>query len=524
MINFSTKIQKVLLVSGAMFLAVVSSGMAQESARGTVFEDKNHNDTLDPGETGIAGVGVSNGRDVVLTDGQGHYQLSVVDGDVIFVVKPRNFLPTIDKTNLSRFYYVYRPSGSPTDLKYAGVAPTGSLPESINFPLTSHPEPDRFEVAVLGDPQPNNAGDIDFLSHDILEELIGTDAAFGVSLGDVMNEKLNLFQPYINAVSTVGIPWFNVPGNHDENYEVDIDDLANETWKQVFGPPTYSFNWGPVHFIVLDDVFYEGQKNKRTYHSEIGRHLTFIENDLKQVPKEALVVLMMHIPLVEAKDRAQLFDLLQDRPHTFSMSAHWHYQENIFMGEEHGCKQPEPHHHWVSVTACGSWWAGALDEFGIPHTMMRDGCPNGYSIVTFDGSKYSIRFKAARRPADNQMSIYAPDHVKQSETATSEVVVNVFAGSPRSVVEMRIDDSGSWIPLQHQTGRADPYYMLLKEWEVSARPPNGHRLSRVDVSPHLWAGFLPADLSVGGHVIVVRTRDMFDQKYIARRIINIEPD
>ena len=42
---------------------------------------------------------------------------------------------------------------------------------------------------------------------------------------------------------------------------------------------------------------------------------------------------------------------------------------------------------------------GAPDERGIPHTTMRDGAPNGYSIFTFDGHKYDIEFRAAAPPA-----------------------------------------------------------------------------------------------------------------------------
>ena len=38
------------------------------------------------------------------------------------------------------------------------------------------------------------------------------------------------------------------------------------------------------------------------------------------------------------------------------------------------------------------------DERGIPHTTMRDGAPNGYSIITFDGAKATFDFKASRFP------------------------------------------------------------------------------------------------------------------------------
>ena len=34
------------------------------------------------------------------------------------------------------------------------------------------------------------------------------------------------------------------------------------------------------------------------------------------------------------------------------------------------------HQATINVTVSGSWWCGAPDERGIPHTMMADGAPN----------------------------------------------------------------------------------------------------------------------------------------------------
>ncbi len=39
------------------------------------------------------------------------------------------------------------------------------------------------------------------------------------SLGDLVGDDLNLHPSYIKAVSKVGLPWYNVMGNHDMNYD-----------------------------------------------------------------------------------------------------------------------------------------------------------------------------------------------------------------------------------------------------------------------------------------------------------------
>jgi len=509
-----------LAVLAVVLLGAAGPVAASPTVRGVVFDDRNANATRDAGEPGLPGVRVSNGRDVVKTDAGGRYTLAIDDDDIVFVIKPRDWISPVDALNIARFYYVHKPAGSPTNLAYAGVSPTGRLPESVDFPLVRHPEPDKFRMVALGDPQPRNVTEVDHFAHDVVEELIGVEAAFGISLGDVVFDKLSLYGRYNAVVSTIGIPWFNIHGNHDMNYDVKSDELADETWERVFGPPTYSFDWGGVHFIILDDVMYDGHVKRGKYHSELARHLTFIENDLKHVPDEKLVVLMMHIPIVETRDRAKLFALLQERPHTFSLSAHWHIQQHFFLGPKEGWHGKTPHHHLVHATACGSWWQGAPDEFGIPHTMMRDGAPNGYSIITFDGHDYSVRFKATRRPAGDQMSIFLPSSVLRSKAGKTEVIVNVYAGSPRSTVEMRVRQGSPWTPMT-RVHRTDPYYTALVASQTGKTPPNGRRLRAGVNSPHIWTATLPADLPVGPHVVQIRTRDMFGQTASGRRVIRI---
>ncbi len=503
-------------------VAVASTGaIAQEVARGIVYVDEDRDGQHDPGEAPLPGLCVSNGRDVVPTGKDGRYQLPLDDGDIVFVIKPRGYMTPVDSRNLPRFHYIYKPAGSPTNLEYAGVAPTGPLPASIDFPLAPHDEPDTFQVLVFGDPQTGTMEEIDFLTQDIVQEVVGTEAAFGVSLGDVVNDDLTLFEPMAETVGLIGIPWYNVYGNHDQNYDVKSDALADESWERVFGPTTYSFNWGAVHFIVVDDVMYDGHIKKYKSHAEFGPHLTFIENDLKHVSRDRLVVVMMHIPLVAVDDKQKLFDLLSDRPHTFSMSSHWHVQEQFFIGAEGGWGGDRPHHHLVQGTACGSWWNGATDEWGIPHTMMRDGVPNGYSIITFSGNQYSIRYKAARRSADEQMSVHAPSSVTTSDAPSTEVLANIYAGTCRSVVEIRVGESQPWRPMR-QAKRTDPYFVAGHASEQGMDLAYHQDLPEPQATPHTWVANLPASLAPGAHLIEVRTRDMYDQMWFGRRVIRVE--
>lgn len=491
-------------------------------ARGVVYHDRNANGSRDDGEEGLADVRVSNGRDIVTTDADGRYELDVTDDTIVFVLKPGGWRTAHSNEGLPRFYYIHKPGGSPK-LEYPGVPPTGSLPDAINFPLVPQEEPNKFRALIFGDPQPTDLVEIDYFAHDVIEEVVGTDAKFGVVLGDLVNDNLALFEPLTRTLGVVDIPWYCVIGNHDMNYDSPDDVHSDETYERVFGPSYYAFDYGPVHFVVLDDVFWSrpNPNERGRYHAELGeKQFEFLRNDLAGVSRDRLVVLTMHIPLGELKEREALFEILDKFPHSVSLSAHYHYQQHVFFSSEHGWHGSEPHHHVINVTPNGSWWTGAPDETGLPHTTMRDGAPNGYSYMTFDGHRYSLEFKAARRPADHQMTIYAPEQILVRESPRTEVLVNVFAGSERSRVEMRLGESGEWIPLE-RVEREDPYYAKLKDAEKESIPPRGERLPNIIKSPHLWSGKLPAEVTPGSHLIRVRTTDMFGQTYEDERVIRV---
>lgn len=493
-------------------------------AVGTVYHDKNKNGRRDKGEIGLRGIRVSNQEQIVRTDANGRYRLPVDDDTVIFVIKPRGWMTRLSSENLPLFYYVHKPNGSPR-LRFPGVSATGQLPKTIDFPLHPQSEPDRFQVIVWADPQPRDQKEIDYISHDVIEELIGNprNAAFGVTLGDIMFDDLSLFGSLNRAVALIGIPWYNVIGNHDINRDSPDDLHSDETFERIYGPSYYSFDYGTAHFIALDDVTWVGATPDRSgyYKAGLGEaQMEFIRNDLALTPRNQLVVLMMHIPLVEAEDRLELFKLIQDRPYAISISGHTHFQQHRFLTTADGWSGPEPHHHIINVTVSGSWWSGAPDENGIPNTMMRDGAPNGYAIMTFDGHKYTWEFKAARRPWEYQMNVFAPEVVDSAETGNTRVIVNVFGGSPKSIVQMRVGESNAWTKLEF-LNQVDPYYKAMKDLEASTTPPPGRRLPGQMNSPHLWSGTLPANLPPGTHKVEIRTVDMFGRTYYGERVVRV---
>lgn len=513
-----------LLALGAGLQIAPLSAQADETARGVVYHDVNRNLEFDEGDRPLQGQKVSNGREIVMTDDAGRYEVLVDDDDALFVIKPRGWQAPLSNEMLPRFYYLHKPEGSPPS-RFEGVPPTGPLPASIDFPLYPQKEPDQFTALMFGDPQPSSQQEVAYIAHDVVEELIGSDASFGVTLGDIANNDLATFQPLNRAIALIGIPWYNVIGNHDLNFDAQDDQHSDETFERVYGPSYYSFDYGPVHFLVLDDVEWfipEESGERGRYRGGIGEEqLTFIQRDLELIPEDQMVVLMMHIPLTGVEDRHGLYRLIEQRPFCMSISAHFHRHIHQFIGGEDGWRGPQRHHHVVNVTVSGSWWSGAPDERGIPHTLMSDGAPNGYSILSFDGTDYELTFKAAARPADYQMEIVAPEAVPADDLAETDVTVNVFNGSERSTVEMRFGD-GFWTALQPVSGEVSPNYQSVYDFEAALEKESFKALPSPRPSTHLWRGKVAASAAPGTYLLQVRATDMHGREFRDQRIMRVE--
>jgi hypothetical protein len=291
------------VLAGAAVLALTASpALAQgitATARGTVF------DADSSPRTGVPGVMVSNGLEVVKTDADGSWSLPVGDGDSVFVIKPAGWaLPVDPATNLPHFAYVHSPFGSPDlGFRFAGLAPTGPLPASIDFALHRNQEAAQFDAVLFTDPQPESLNEVGYIRDDVVSIVEASAMKFGITHGDIMFDDLSYYPRYNRIVGTIGLPWFNCRGNHDMNLEAPDNTFAAETFKRVFGARWHAFQYGSATFILLDNVDYLGTDPTRLngfgkYRGYFGeRQLGFVRNVLANVPRDSLVVISFHIPL-----------------------------------------------------------------------------------------------------------------------------------------------------------------------------------------------------------------------------------
>jgi hypothetical protein len=509
----------------------------ESTVTGVVFEDRSRSGTRQPDDPGIPGVLVSNGRDVVRTDRDGRYALPMDDESITFVIKPTGYAPPVDPgTMLPRFYYIHQPNGTPPALRYRGIDPTGPLPASVDFALRKTEEPSRFDVLLFTDPHAESAAAIDFIRTDVVNALVGTNAAFGITAGDIMFDDLALYDRYNRVIGEIGIPWHNIAGNHDLNLDAPDRTYALETFKRTFGPTYYAFDYGGALFLMLDNVDYLG---KRKYRGRFGeRQLAFVSQVLRETSADRLVVAAMHIPLrcdLDPKDPAnntsdctELLDLLGDRP-CVSLSGHMHTTEHHYL-DRNGVA---PHHHHVMTTVAGSWWSGPYDHRGVAVADSPDGNPNGFHVLSVDGNRYTTRFRPAKEPATRQMRIVLDGEaqrvasgdgdlrrlfgspISQDQAAATDVIVNVFDGGPRTLVEYRI---GARTPVRMERVRApDPFVKGVfarnaatkKSW-VAAEP-----------CTHLFLARLPADLEAGTHRIMVEALDEYGRAHRDHLVVEV---
>ncbi len=506
---------------GLLCLGLGLSAYSQQTATGFIFEDKNQNRQFDKGEKGIANVAVSNGKEVVLTTKDGRYTLPVQQDNIIFVIKPAQYRFHLNENNLPESYYIHKPSGAPAGFKYPGVAPTGDLPKSVDFALIPDAAKDDFTAFIFGDPQPYNLQELAHFEKGIIDEAKQhQNITFGISLGDLVGDHLDLQMPYAQAMKKMGIPWYNVMGNHDMNYDATTDSLSDETFEKNFGPANYAFNYGKAHFIVLDDILYPDPRDEKGYWGGFrADQLAFVQNDLKYVPKDYLVVISFHIPLlITGQDefirqhRQQLFDALKGYENVLVLSAHTHLQRHNFYTVTDGWRNTKPLHEFNIGTTSGDWYSGELNEQGIPVSTMRDGTPKGYGKLQIKGNQYVLDYKVAGKPASHQINIYSPKVVSKDQRTSAGIFANFFLGTENDAIHYRVD-AGDWKPME-KVNNPDPLFMeKLMRFDLTETLLNGRRPSNPESCTHLWRGNVPTNLPTGQHTIEVKATDMFGREY-----------
>jgi hypothetical protein len=488
---------------------------AQSVAEGVVFVDANANGLYDKQEVGLAGIPVSNGDTIVVTNADGRYRLPVKLGESVFPILPSNYAFSGSRLIGKGFSYLDYAAAKPTARKRQRKAVTAT----INFALKPKPVATAFQLNAIGDIQVSDHQELDYLSRTLWPELmVGDSSEVNLFLGDLVNNNLTLYPALAEMMAWLPQTSLTLPGNHDR----DVDSIItrqNRTYNRWFGADAYAFNEGQVHFIILNNV---SGKGARGYEGRISdRQLRFVANDLRLVPTDRLVVVCMHIPLAFTANRAQLIALLGNYPHRLALSGHLH-QVARFFPKADNIMVPE----LGAGAACGFWWVGEKDWDGIPSALQQGGTPRNYFQLHFDGNRYDFRCKTIGGDAAREMTIYVTGidtldrHLRDMvHVAPATLLVTVYGGCDSTVVRCRID-GGPWLTCE-KSKAIEPNVARTREMDlIGAYPTRYNRRNPLRKRPsrQLWQLALPPSARSGVHEVEVTAADAYGLRATGQRM------
>ena len=413
---------------GAILAVDADPVEAVATISGVVFADLNGDGIRQPSEAGVAGVLVSNGLEVSVSDAQGRYQLPVRADMDITVVQPAGWRVPVDERQLPRFAVSWKAGGTPEPLRFGGLPDPGPLPQQLDFPLLPAPDGEAFRCAIVGDVQTYSNDELGYFRSGTVVDLLDEGLSDGdcmIYLGDVVGDDLDLLDRLLRVGAAVGVPQWLVFGNHDLDFDATDPAHSADSWRHLAKPAYYAFEIGQATFITLNNVVYPcGEEDARRpgrefclgegprYNGRVSEiQMQWLANLLAHIPEDRLIVLLHHVPLVSFSDAvrpvhqtdnaADIHALLAGRP-ALSLAGHTHTLENLEPGEWYAGWQdtvgvgPLPFRHIIAGAASGAWWQGNLDIDGIPMALQRMGAPKGVLLLDFDGVDYRERYRGAR--------------------------------------------------------------------------------------------------------------------------------
>jgi len=360
------------------------------------------------GTTPIEGVVVSDGYTTTVTGADGVYQLNANnDAEFVFVSIPADCEIPVSE-GFPSFY-------QPISIKANEVL-------YKNFSLKKGTVKNKFRLLAMADIQIGDKTDVTYLqTTDIpqiisyLQSSLSDQPIYGISLGDLVWDNLPYYPTYKENLRQLNIPVFSVIGNHDHDMKVVNNDAkADAVFKENFGPGYYSYNIGQCHFVVLDDVLYQGGSNKEYTGTLTQKQLLWLKEDLKYVDKDKLIIIGVHIPTKRRNSSAKLtnnsdlYKLLEGyKVRILSGHTHNNYTTTISENIEENSLG--------SVN--GAFWNGDL---------CNDGGARGFAVYEFDNNVIkNWYYKGASHPRDYQMYLYQPGR-SVSALYKDGILINIF--------------------------------------------------------------------------------------------------
>ena len=357
----------------------------------------------------LSGVIVTDGKNFTQTNSRGKYSLEVDPA--------------------ANFVYLVTPSGFVADYSSGTTEFYQKLTESskYNFDLKATSPSSDYTLFSISDPQMKSVqGGYDHFekfSAEPLKDLIEQAAKYSkerntvaICLGDLGWNLTEVFPDYKAAMSQLGIPVYNVIGNHDFIQDKEGEE-ASEAYREAFGPVNYAFFLGNDLVVGLEDIIFTGNgigdpsksgKYKEGYKDST---LDWLEGLLSYIPSGTHIFIGQHSPLYHwwtdkyIVNADRMLEVVKDYDVDF-LSGHTHIQNNFTYSDNI--------HEHNAASLCGAWWDTKI---------CNDGTPRGYEIFNNVGNYLTWFWHNVDYPEDYQVEFI---DLGQSPRYPNALVANVW--------------------------------------------------------------------------------------------------
>lgn len=432
----------------------------------------------------LAGVTVSDGEQVVVSDAGGNYKLTGrLRDSLVFVSVPSGYKAPV-KGVVPQFF-----------ARVSGPNPIA------NFALERLPAETKWRVIVCNDIHLENQSKKQDIAQfragfaadmQQLEPQPGTETCI-VVLGDMTTDKWwykNQFglPEYLREMERIGLPAFHMMGNHDHDLRGGPTDRSRAgAFRRLFGPTDYSFNLSGTHWVVMDNFISYGplDENGEADYREIRESFTpeqleWLRRDLATVNSKTPVVFCTHAPFYHYTDLdtrkegcgRKIVRLLSRFKSVLVLTGHTHLNYNVQI-------TPRMLEH-NNISTSGSAWNTA-EVCGI--NFSRDGTPAGYLQCDIAGAEIAWHYVPCGGDwRTGQFRTYDLNCIPAEyggQAASNAVLLNIFNWDPAWQVSVR--ENGREIPVK-QVWTTDPLYAKAAIGSTLMRAPS----LRPVCSPHIF--------------------------------------
>lgn len=370
--------------------------------KGTIYVDDNQNGKRDAQERGLSSVVVSNGYQVVRTDAQGEFNM--------------------DNNPDARFVFVKAPSGFKVNKQHYLKIEEQQATYDFGLTVDASQKADKLDFIQITDTETALYGSwVD----NIKKYARNQDIPLIMHTGDICYEEGMKFHARQLNTGLMGTAVHYAVGNHD----LVKGKYGEELFEQLFGPTYYSFEKGPVHFVVTPMW---GGDYAPSYNKD--QVIRWLKQDLLNKDPNKALVLINHDFSIGAdfvlKGKTEEIDLK-----AYGLKAwlygHWHNNYS-FVNASNG----------VRVIS-----TNAPDKGGIDHSvgqflhisMDKNGVQNVRPVYT-NLKEYIV----LADPIIGSKGVQIKANIYDSERWVNKVQLTGYNAKGNKVVEKGFEGNGTW--------------------------------------------------------------------------------